>query len=95
MTYESNRISERNAELRAMMIEAQHYRRQGRNTLATIVEEEAKNYRNQTLKLVEKLGLGNVFAWSQYPTENKPKPYTNWVHKRFPACTRFWVGLAL
>lgn len=62
MTYESNRISERNAELRAMLIEAQHYRRQGRVSLAAIVEAEAVAYRAKTLDLVKAFEIQGVFA---------------------------------
>lgn len=62
MTYESNRVSERNAELRCLLIEAQWLRSQGRVTLAKIVEDEAKAYRTKTLELVKHLGLEGVFA---------------------------------
>lgn len=62
MTYESNRISERNAELRAMLIEARHYRMQGRVSLAAIVEAEAVAYRAKTLDLVKAFEIQGVFA---------------------------------
>ena len=62
MTYESNHISERNAELRAMLIEALHYRSQGRVSLAAIVEAEAVAYRAKTLDLVKAFGTQGVFA---------------------------------
>ena len=63
MTYESNRISERNATYRALLIEVQAYRRQGRGKFfIEALEAEAVAYRDKTLELVKSYGLEGVFA---------------------------------
>lgn len=51
MTFKPDLISARNAELRAMLIEAQMYRMQGRPTLADVIEQEAVKYRAVTLAM--------------------------------------------
>lgn len=52
MTIKPDSISARNAELRAMLLEAQMYRRQGRPILAEVIEQEAVKYRAVTLAMV-------------------------------------------
>lgn len=51
MTLKPDTISARNVELRAMLIEAQMYRMQGRPTLADVIEQEAVKYREVTLAM--------------------------------------------
>lgn len=51
MTFKPDLISARNAELRAMLLEAQGYRMQGRPILAEILEQEAVKYRAVTLAM--------------------------------------------
>lgn len=53
MTIKPDSISARNAELRAMLLEAQMYRRQGRPILAEVIEQEAVKYRAVTLAMVK------------------------------------------
>lgn len=53
MTFKPDSISARNVELRAMLIEAQMYRRQGRPILADVIEQEAVKYREVTLAMVK------------------------------------------
>lgn len=63
MTYESNRISERNATYRALLIEIQAYRMQGRGkSFIALLEAEATAYRAKTLDLVKAYGVEDVFA---------------------------------
>jgi len=52
MTFKPDTISARNVELRAMLIEAQMYRMQGRPILAEVIEQEAVKYRAVTLAMV-------------------------------------------
>ncbi len=51
MTFKPDTISARNVELRAMLIEAQMYRMQGRPILADVIEQEAVKYREVTLAM--------------------------------------------